>query len=330
VLKKMKCFKKTKGLAFFLALFMVTLTAFPLPLQARNRKPAELKVALLSIVDALPFYVAEALGFFKDANVKAIGVPVASALERDQLMQSGAIDGMLNEMTSTAAFNREKGQVKIIVSCRSAQRGFPLFRILASPRSGITAPGDLAGIPIGISKNTIIEYVTDRILAEKGLTPDEIKKKSVPVIPERYQLLMQDQLKAATLPDPLAMSAVEAGALTVAEDADYARFSVSVLTFSNRAIAEKTEVVRRFMKAWYQAVKKLNTHPEACRPVLLNKIRVPKNVQKTYAIPPFAGATVPDREQWLDVMYWMVDRRLLSAPLPYENSVTTTFLDEDE
>ena len=326
----MKSFKQKAALALFFGLFMEALIVLPPPLLAQEKGQNELKIALLSIVDALPFYVADARGLFAEAGVKVVGVPVASGLERDQLMQSGAIDGMLNEITSTAAFNREKVQVKIIGSCRAAQRDFPLFRILSAPKSGITTPADLAGIPIGVSMNTIIEYVTDRILAEKGLSLDQIKKKSVPVIPERYQLLMQGQLKAATLPDPLAMSAMEAGALAVAEDADNPRFSLSVLTFSIRAITEKTEAVRRFMRAWLQAVEKLNVDPETFRTVLLKKIRVPKNVQMSYAIPPFAGATIPDRRQWLDVMKWMVDKKLLSSPLPYEDSVTRSFLRGNE
>ncbi len=71
--------------------------------------------------------------------------------------------------------------------------------LLSAPGSGLRSASDLAGVPIGISKNTIIEYVTDRLLAAEGLDQKKITKKSVPVIPERYQLLLQGQLKAATL-----------------------------------------------------------------------------------------------------------------------------------
>ena len=56
-----------------------------------------LKVALLPILDTFPFYVAEAQGYFDRYGVTVEAVPVGSGLERDQLMQSGAIDGMLNE-----------------------------------------------------------------------------------------------------------------------------------------------------------------------------------------------------------------------------------------
>ena len=285
-----------------------------------------LKVALLPILDTFPFYVAEAQGYFKRYGVMVKAVPVGSGLERDQLMQSGAIDGMLNEMASTANFNRDRIQVKIISSARKAYPHYPLFRVLAAPGSKLTAPADLKGIPIGVSKNTIIEYVTDRLMVAGGLTPDEISKKSVPVIPERYQLLLQRQLKAATLPDPLAKSAIEAGAEAVIDDSAHPQYSVSVLSFHLDAIETKPHAVRQFLKAWNQAAQNINANPESFRSLLLQKIRVPKNIQQTYRIPPFPLREVPSAEQWTDVMNWMVSKGILAAPIPYKESVTGSFL----
>src|SRR5512135_448097 len=65
-----------------------------------------LKIAVLPILDALPMYVAEAQGYFKDAGIKVEFVPVASAAERDQLMQAGQIDGMINDLVSTVFYNK--------------------------------------------------------------------------------------------------------------------------------------------------------------------------------------------------------------------------------
>ena len=285
-----------------------------------------LKVALLPILDSLPFHAAQAKGYFERFGVTAKAVPVGSGLERDQLMQSGAIDGMLNEMATTANFNRERTQVQIIVSARKAYPHYPLFRLLSAPGSGLSTPADLKGIPIGISKNTIIEYVTDRLLAAGGLAPNQIAKKSVPVIPERFQLLLQGQLKAATLPDPLAKSALEAGAGAVIDDSTHPRYSVSVLSFSIQALKTKADAVRQFLKAWNQAVQDINADPESYRGLLLQKIRVPKNIQKTYRIPPFPLGEVPGADQWADVMHWMVSKGLLKTPLPYKESITTNYL----
>ena len=302
---------------------LIISVCFPLKLHAQ---PPSLRIALLPILDAFPYYVAEAEGFFDEYGVNVEAVPVASGLERDQLMQSGEIDGMLNEMITTANFNRNRIQVKTVIAARKAYPQYPLFRLLSAPGSGLSATSDLAGVPIGISKNTIIEYVTDRLLAAEGLNSQTIKKKSVPVIPERYQLLLQGRLKAATLPDPLAKSALEAGAGEIVDDASYPDYSVSVLSFSVNALNNKAGVVRLFLKAWDRAAAAINADPESFRVLLLKKIRVPKNIRKTFKIPPYPRGQVPDAEQWADVMNWMKAKGLLDSSLPYEDSVTVDYL----
>ena len=291
---------------------------------AADTKP--LQIALLPILDSFPFYVAEAKGYFEKQGLKVKAVPVASGVERDQLMQSEEIDGMLNEMISSANFNREKTRVKIVSAARQVYADFPLFRILSAPGSPIDTPGKLAGVSIGISKNTIIEYVTDRLLAEENIPADQIAKQSIPVIPERYQLLMQDRIKAATLPDPLAKSAMQAGANLVVDDAKYPRYSMSVLTFSIQTLEKRPGDVRSFLKAWDQAAADINASPEAHRELLLEKIRVPKNVQQSYKIPAYPRNKVPAPGQWADVMDWMISKGMLKHPLPYEDCVTTDFL----
>ena len=316
-----------KSAILSLLIVLMILTGFSTNLLAKEGSAvSSLKVALLPILDTLPFHVAQDKGYFDRYGVAVTAVPVGSGLERDQLMQAGAIDGMLNEMATTANFNREGVQVKIVISARKAYPHYPLFRLLSAPGSGLSSPSDLKSIPIGVSKNTIIEYVTDRLLAANGLTPNQIAKKSVPVIPVRYQLLLQGQIKAATLPDPLAKSALEAGAGAVLDDAAHPQYSVSVLSFSIQALKNKANAVRQFIKAWRQAAQDLNADPESYRHLLLQKIRVPKNIQQTYRIPPFPLQEVPSAEQWADVMNWMVSKRLLKAPLLYKESITTQYL----
>jgi NitT/TauT family transport system substrate-binding protein len=229
-------------------------------------------------------------------------------------------------MTSTANFNRDKTQVVIVAAARKATAEYPLFRLLAAPESGFKTPSDLAGVSIGVSKNTIIEYVTDRLLTASGVKAADISKKSVPVIPERYQLLLQGQLKAATLPDPMAKSALEAGAINILDDSKFPGYSISVLTFSAASLNSKPEAVKAFLQAWDRAAADINTSPESHRDLLLKSIRVPKNIQQTYPIPPFARSEVPSEMQWDDMMNWMVAKTLLPAALPYAQSISTDYL----
>jgi len=294
---------------------------------AQNRKASEtIKVALLPIIDTLPFYVAEQKGLFKQQGVNAQAIKVASGLDRDQLMQAGAIDGMLNEMMTTANFNRTEPTVKVVMIARAAHADYPMFRMLAGASSGIRSPRDLAGKSIGISKYTIIEYVTDRLLEASGVNPNAVVKKSIPSIPERFQLLIQNQLPVVVLPDPLAKSAMAGGANLVIDDSKHAGFSVSVLSFSVNALQNKAEQVRGFLKAWDLAAEAINQSPEAFRGIMLKKIRVPGNVRNSYPIPYFPRKQVPTIDQWRDVMAWMIKKELLKSPLPFSESVSQSFL----
>ncbi len=302
-------------------------TAAPTPEPTAAPGPeGPLKIALLPILDSLPYYVAAEKGYFDEAGLTVEAVPAGSALERDQLMQSGEIDGMLNEMHSSAVFNRESVQVQVVMTARKAYADAPLFRVLAAPGSGIATPADLAGVPIGLSENTIIQYVTERLLEAEGLSPDQIVGQGVPAIPERFQLLMQGQLQAATLPDPLAQSAIEQGAVPVIDDSAYPDVAVSVLTFSRASLEAKPAAVRAFLAAWTRAAQDINADPEAYRALLLANIQVPPNVQETYQIPPFPVAEVPTAAQWDDVVAWLQEKGLVQAGLAYEETVTTAYL----
>lgn len=293
---------------------------------AADRKGDQLRLALLPIPSVLPIFVAEQNGYFKASGLAVETLPVGSALERDQLMQAGRIDGMINEISGAAIFNRENIQVKIIAIARSPIGTSPIFRILASPESGISDTKNLAGIPIGISKNTVIEYITGRLMEAGGVMENEVAYKFVPVLPERLQLLLSGQIQAATLPDPLGISAIRAGAVEVVNDTTLANVSCSVISFSSQALAEKPEAVKQFMVAWDRAAADLNANPEKYNSLMLDKIRVPKNVSDSFIIPPYPRKIIPSKQQWDDVMVWMLKKKLLQTPLAYEDSVTADFL----
>jgi len=163
-------------------------------------------------------------------------------------------------------------------------------------------------------------------MEDGGVEGDGIAYKFVPVLPERLQLLLSGQIKAATLPDPLGISAIQAGAVEIINDTALADVSASVVSFSVAALTTRTETVKKFMAAWDKAVADLNADPEKYKGLMLEKIRVPKNVYDSFVIPPYPRKAVPSRKQWDDVMAWMLEKKLLSVPLAYEDSVTVDFL----
>jgi len=297
-----------------------------LPTPAPERDIQSLKMALLPVQDVLPFHVAQQNGYFEQVGVEVELVPVKSGQERDTLMQTGQVDGMLTDLLSPVLFNQDEAQVKAVRTARRAYPDSPLFRTLAAPGSTATSPEDLAGVEIGSAQNTVIEYITNRMMENAGVPSDQIATQEVSAIPVRFELLINGEIPAATLPDPLASGAIAAGAVLIVDDTSVPELSQSILAFSTGSLESKPEAVRRFLEAWELAVTELNSSPEAYKALLIEKGRVPESIQGTYEMPPFPEASVPAPEQLADVVSWALDRGLIEDDIPYERMVDDAYL----
>jgi NitT/TauT family transport system substrate-binding protein len=295
---------------------------------APAQRETTLKIALLPILDVLPVYVAEQQGYFTDAGLKVEFIPAGSAIERDQLMLAGEVDAMLNDLVSAAIFNQDETRVQIVLQARRAYLDHPQFRILSAPRSNITIPSDLKGVEIGISENSVIHYITQRILENAGLSADDLKFRPEPNIAVRFQLLMEGQLKAGCLPDPLAQAAIAGGATLIAEDTVLVEsdLSQSVVTFNKDMIDKNPDAVQAFVGAWMKAAADINADPEAYRALWLEKTTVPDSVKDTYALPLFPLYAITQELAWNDNTAWMVEQGIIDNAPDYANSVNPAFV----
>ncbi|MCX6030007.1 MAG: ABC transporter substrate-binding protein [Chloroflexi bacterium] len=285
-----------------------------------------LKIALIPVLDVIPVFIAQQNGYFAEQGIQVEGIPVKSAQERDVLIQTGQTDGMLTDLISTGLFNKDSVKVKAVYTTRRSYPNAPVFRVLAGPKTDIKSPTDLKGVPIGISQNTVIEYLTDRILEAEGLQRSDIAVVEVSAIPVRYEQLLNGNLKAATLPDPLAQAALTAGAKLVVDDSKYASESQSVLSFRLETLKAKPNTVKKFLVAWEKAVKELNAHPEKYQSVLIEQGRVPKSIENSYKMPPFPERGVPTAAEVADVVKWLREKGLVGREIPYADMVDSSFL----
>jgi len=286
----------------------------------------KLKVSLIPVLDTIPVLVAQQNGYFKEQGIEVESVPVKSPQEQNALVQAGQVDGMLTDLVVVGIFNKQAPQVKAVYTSRRPFPDAPLFRILASPKANINGPADVKGVPIGISQNTVIEYLTSRLLEGAGLKPEDIKVEEVNAIPVRFEQLLNGNLKAATLPDPLAQGAIAAGAKLVADDTKRPELSQSVLAFRTEALNNKPNTVKKFLVAWEKAVKELNAHPEKYQSLMIEQGRVPKSIENSYKMPPFPEKGVPSESEVADVLAWMKAKGLVARDVPYQDMVDKTYL----
>jgi len=292
---------------------------------ARPEEP-KLKLALIPVLDTIPIFIAEQNGYFGEQGITVETIPVKSPQERDVLVTTGQVDGVLTDLQSVGLLNKDAVKLKAVYTSRRPFPNAPMFRILAGPQTAINVPADLKGVPIGISANTIMDYLADRMLVSEGLKPDEIAKIEIGQIPVRFEQLMNGNIQAAALPDPLAQGAIAGGAKLIVDDSKYADLSQSVLAFATGALTAKPSTVRKFLVAWEKAVNELNAHPEKYQGVLIEQGRVPASIQDTYAMPPFPGRGVPSEGEVKDVVAWLMAKGLIGRDIPYSDVVDASFL----
>jgi len=289
-------------------------------------EPAALRIGVLPILDTLPMYVADAEGAFAKRGVAVEFVTAASAAERDQLFQAGEIDGFITDLVALALYNRDAARVVAVRYAMTPTPGFAQFRVMAAVQSGIDSPDQLAGVEIGVSEGTVIEYVTDRMLQAEGVPPAEIVTLAVPKIPERMALLGSGELSAATLPEPLASLAMMDGALVVVDDTDHLDVSCSVYAFRTELVDRRPEAVRGFLAAVSEASELINVDKGRWSSLLGEKSLVPQPLMGSYELPDYPGDQVPTPAQFDDAVLWLQETGRLGEVPTYGDAVDAAFL----
>jgi NitT/TauT family transport system substrate-binding protein len=271
-------------------------------------------------------YVADEEGLFSKYNINVEFIPVSSAAERDQVIAAEQADGMINELVSTILYNHQEIQIQVVRFARVATPTSPQFHILASGQSEITSVDQLKGVEIGISEGTVIEYVTDRLLEAEGFTQDEIVTVAVPKMDYRMSLLSSGELKAATLPDPLSLLAVQQGAVIILDDTRHPELSYSTFAFRKPFLDSNPDAVRAFLSAIEEATQLVSNDPDKYGNLLVEKKLVPAPLIDSYRVPEYPKASIPSLDQWNDVLDWAKNEGLVSSDVSYAESVTDIYL----
>jgi NitT/TauT family transport system substrate-binding protein len=284
-------------------------------------------IGTLPTEDMLPLWVAEEEGLFAEYGLDSVEiVTFQAAQERDAAFVAGEIDAFMGDIIAAAQLEAAGTPVTIATVMLGATPAEGRFGIVAAPDSGYADIAALAGVPVGTSQNTIQEYVLDGLMRQAGVSADDVVVEAVPKVPVRYDLLMQGQLKAAALPEPLLSLAEFEGATLLADDTTGENLSQTVLVFSDEYLSEigGVDTMSALLKVWDAGVEIVNADPDAWRDLLVEQARLPEPIKDTYRINQYPTAQIPTTEQVDAVLDWMRDKGTLQSALTYEDLVLVT------
>ncbi len=282
-----------------------------------SQEESKIKVGVMPDEATLPYYVAEREGIFANQGLDVDVVPFLSAMERDSALMAGEIDAGENDPVGVILLQNAGYNAKI-VSLELQETGEKMrFAIVASPGSKMSTVTDLEGKKIAISSNTVIEYITDALLGDVHAEKVEVKK-----VPMRMQMLLDNEVDAATLPEPLASYALYKGAKLIVSDAMLNKsVSQTVIVFSADFIKKNPESVDKFLAAYSEAVERINSDPESYRALLVEKIRIPEEIAGSYKMATYLQPQPYPREKFEEVLNWMQGKDLVQRDISYEDIV---------
>jgi len=277
-------------------------------------------IGLMPDVDSIPFIIAQEKGYFKAEGLTVTLKSFKSAMDRDSALQSGNLDGEVSDMLAEA-FAKAGGFDTVITSLTTGS-----YKLVVNKDETVMSIKELKGKDVAISKNTIIEYVTDKVMVEGGLTGADINKIIIPQIPTRLEMLQNGKIAAATLPEPLATIAVKNGG-RILSSSDQLNINPGVMIFTSRAVNDKEKEIQAMYRAYNKAIDYLAKEPvENYIDLLIEKGGFPSAVKGTLVLPHYKKPVAPEAKDVEDVMAWLQTRQLIPKGYSYTELVDDRFV----
>ena len=306
--------KRTIAIALLLILATTT-AAFPGSARAADK----IVFGVLPVMQALPLFVAQEKGLFADEGVEVELIPFRSGLEKDAAMAARQTQGYFGDMLTSIILGANQMPVSMVATIFNTTGDQRMFAVLAAPGTGKPSLTDLARKGIAGSSNTVIEYVTAKLL-EKETPGADLNMIETKNILARMPMLLQGQVAGAVLPEPLVTLVEGKGATVVADDRGLG-ITPTTLLFTRDLIEKNTDAVRAFLRAVSRASALINQDQEMARPIMIKYARIPEPLQQSIAIPLFTPPAVPDKDLVMDVYNWLNEKGVLKSELTFDEMV---------
>lgn len=300
-------------------MMVVTVCAFLVATVPAGAEARTIRMGVLPALGTMPLRVAVADGLFAKQGLNVELVAFNSAFERDTAMRTGNIDGYFGDLVAAVLMRKAGVDVRVVTVCTRSEPGQRMFGLVTSPGMSVLPADRLRGKSVGLSTSTVIEYLLDLMEKGGGVPGGALERVDVKKLPVRVQMLMNDKLDLALVPEPLASLAEFRGGRVVAtaENLDIPLTIVLLRT----ELAENSRVRRNFLAAYAEAARRLRHAPEAYRDVMVRDCRIPKPLAPDFPIPRYPDPALPAAGAVRNVQEWMVQKGIIVEPFAFEHVV---------
>jgi len=311
--------------------------------------PVPVRVATVGLVGEAGVFIALGKGYFKEAGLDVQLVDVRLAPDQVALLLSGDLDygqsppaALLYNVAARNAGVRVVANGSIIPHSTSLSSGFAIRNELLDS-GAVRSPSDLKGRTIALpaAANTTEVYV-DRLMAQGGLTYDDVNITIVPGFPDMVGALKNGAVDGAVLVEPFFTVAEAQGVarLTYPISQVYPGASAYALLVGPRFAQEQREAANRFMVAYIRGQRDFyrafvdKSDVAGQEPILgfLREYTPFKDVKDTPMLLRAAGNTVDPNndllpEVWREAQDFFVKRGSVPTPVDVNQLLDPSYTD---
>lgn len=269
----------------------------------------KLTVGVMGSIDAVPLVIAKENGYFEEEGVDLDLQIFKAANDRDAALQAGELDGVLCDETAISIYQNSDIDMKITGTTNGS------WTLVAGKDSGITSLSDLKGKKVGISKNTMIEYLADDIALSNGLEVSDIEKVAIPAMPARLEALKNNQIDAAILPAPFNDTAVADGGVEITKIYNK-DIMISVTAFLQEVIDKDANAIKGFYNAYNKVIEFINSNDiSEYEDIIISTVGYSEDMRGNIVLPEFKTNYLPAEENVQNVLDWSKEKGLLTKDI---------------
>lgn len=281
-----------------------------LSLTGCQRENEILRLGSMPTYSAAIYAVGIEQGFYEEAGVNVDLTIFRSARDRDGAATAGELDGFMTDIMGAVNLNAKGFPVTM------TSREYEDFGVLSVDEVGGDAP------TIGISENTVIEYMVDTYLDYS------VEKVSIIAVPDRMGALLAGELDLGVFPQPF-MGIIMGKGGTIEFSSASKDFHPVVLAFDKDYLDSNSSAIEAFYEGYIKTIEymKANDYDEY-KDALVTYGLATEETLDFYRLPlDEFGLNSVDKTSYDAVVDWMSNKGILDVEVLFEDVYSSDYVE---
>lgn len=270
-----------------------------------------IRLGVMSASDSAPILLAQEKGYFEEEGVNLELEIFSNGATKQSSIQAGELDAAM--LSIIQFLNNVKGglQAKITTTTDGI---FPV--VLAKNYE------EKKDVKVGLMEVSVINFLADQYLIDYN-----VEKVYINEMPVRMQMLMEDKIDMAVLPEPLASNAQLKG-LEKRVYGDPDDFTPNAIIFTDEFIKNNPKTVEGFHNAYNKAVEDIINNPEEAKDILISKLELNPEIKDLIVLPTYHKTRIPDEDYIKELEDWTENLQGSELNLNYNDLVIKDYISE--